>query len=295
VTELWHTLASAAHLLAHLHAAFALGALVVYLTSVVVVAFRWRLILAALGVETSVWNSGLTYSAGVFAGNVTPARTLGGDAVRIALVRLRTGASVKVATASVVYDRMSEVPALAVLALIALPVLHASMAVLGAIAFLIAMLAVVPSIRLAIARFVIEWHDAIVGVPVGKGSVAGALGCSLVVWLLDITRITLEAAAVGVRLSPSQAATITWIRLFSGLVPVPAGVGVVEGGLVAGLVWFGVAADTAAAVTVLERAVLYGGGTCLGGLSLMLLGGRRILAGRAAVVASDAAEQAFPT
>ena len=293
MTELWHTLTSAAHLLTHLRAGFAFGALLIYLTSVVVVAFRWRLILRALGMNTSAWNSGLMYSTGVFAGNVTPARTIGGDAVRVALVRVRTGAPVKVATASVVYDRMSEVPALAVIALIALPVLHPSVAVLGAIAIVVALLALVPSVRAAIAARVTQWHDAIVGVPVGRGSVVAALGGSLIVWLLDITRITLEAGALGVRLTPAQAATITWIRLLSGLVPVPGGVGVVEGGLVAGLMWFGAPADTAAAATVLERAVLYGAGTCLGGLSLLLLGGRRILAGREASLPSDA--EAFPT
>jgi len=281
VTELWHTLTSAARLLTHLHAVYALGALLVYLTSIVIVAFRWRLILRAFGVRTSVLNAGMIYSAGVFATNITPARTLGGDAVRIALTRLRTNAPLKAVTASVVYDRMSEVPALAVVALIAMPVLHPSVAVVGVIAIVLTVLAFVPTIRNATTARIARWHDTIVGVPVTKGSVAAALGCSLIAWLQDVTRIVLEAAAVGVRLSPAQAATLTWIRLLGGLVPVPGGAGVVEGGLIAGLVWFGVPADRAAAATVLERALMYGGGTCLGGLCLILLGGWRLLGGRA--------------
>jgi uncharacterized protein (TIRG00374 family) len=71
------------------------------------------------------------------------------------------------------------------------------------------------------------------------------------------------------------------IRLATGVVPLPGGVGVAEGGLIAGLVWFGIPIETATAVTVLERAILYGCGTCLGAASLVLLGGRRIVEKRA--------------
>ena len=60
----------------------------------------------------------------------------------------------------------------------------------------------------------------------------------------------------------------------------------VEGGLIAGLVWFGVPTETAAAITIVERAILYACGTCIGALSLMLLGGRRVLNRRAVAVAT---------
>jgi glycosyltransferase 2 family protein len=281
VTAFWHTFTSAGALLTHIRAGFALGALGMYLASVVVVAFRWRLILAALGVKTTVWNSLLTYSAGVFVGNVTPARTLGNDAVRLTLIRTRTTASVKAATASVVYDRASELPAITVIALLAMPTIRPPLVVVLAIVAVLAVLAFVPAVRAAISMRIAKWHDAIVGVPVSRGSVAAALGCSMVVWLQDITRITLVAAAFGVFLSPSQAATLTSIRLLSGLIPIPGGVGVVEGSAIAALVWFGIPVETATAITIIERAVLYGCGTLIGAVSLALLGGRRVLDRRA--------------
>jgi uncharacterized protein (TIRG00374 family) len=89
------------------------------------------------------------------------------------------------------------------------------------------------------------------------------------------------AAAFGVFLSPSQAATLTSIRLLSGLIPIPGGVGVVEGSAIAALVWFGIPVETATAITIIERAVLYGCGTLIGAVSLALLGGRRVLDRRA--------------
>lgn len=285
MTALWHTFTSAAALLTHVRVGYALAALTLYLASCVVVGVRWRLILRALGATSTVWNAVVTYSAGVFVGNVTPARTIGNDATRIALIRMRTDASVKAATASVVYDRLSELPAVTLVALVALPALPVSPIVLVAIVALLAILALVPGIRHAIATRIAKWHDTIVGVPVAATSVAAALGCSMLVWIEDVTRIWLVAAAFGVWLSPSQAATMTSFRLLSGLIPVPGGVGVAEGSAIAGLLMFGVPAETATAITILERAILYGCGTTLGGLSLMLLGGRRVLKKRAQATA----------
>ncbi len=293
MTGLWHTFTSAAALLTHIHAGYALAALGMYLGSCVVVGVRWRLILRALGATTTLWNAIITYSAGVFVGNVTPVRTLGNDAARIALIRLRSDASVKAATASVVYDRLSELPAVTIVALFALPALHPSATLVAAIAIVLGVLAFVPRVHRAIAGRITKWHDTIVGVPVGAGSVAAALGCSMIVWVQDVSRIWLVSAAFGVWLTPSQAATLTSFRLLSGLIPVPGGVGVAEGSAITGLLLFGVPAETATAITIVERAILYGCGTTLGGLSLMLLGGRRVLRKRAQMTAIAVASVAL--
>lgn len=286
MTGLWNTLTTAAKLLTEVRVGFVVGALGVYLISIGIVAVRWRLILRALGVRVSVWDSLLTYSAGVFAGNVTPARTLGCDACRVGLIRTRSDASIAIATASVLYDRASEAPAVALVALLALPTLRPSALIVTAIAVVLATLLLVGPVRRGIASQFAGWHATLVGVPVGRGTVAAALGCSMLVWIQDVTRITLVAAAFGVWLTPSQAATLAAFRLLSGLIPVPGGVGVTEGSYIGGLVWFGVPTETAAAITIVERAILFGVGTCLGAVSLMLLGGRRVLNKRAQATAA---------
>jgi uncharacterized membrane protein YbhN (UPF0104 family) len=289
VTGLWNTLTTAAKLLTEVRAGFVVVALGVYLISIGIVAVRWRLILRALGVRVSVWDSLLAYSAGVFAGNVTPARTLGCDACRVGLIRARSDASIKIATASVLYDRASEVPAVTFVVLLALPTLRPSALIVAAVAVALGVLVLASPVRRGIASKVARWHDTLVGVPVGRGTVAAALGCSMLVWIQDVTRIALVAAAFGVPLTPSQAATLAGFRLLSGLIPVPGGVGVAEGSYIAGLVWFGVPTETATAVTIVERGILYGVGTCLGALALMLLGGRRVLDKRAQAAAATVA------
>ena len=64
--------------------------------------------------------------------------------------------------------------------------------------------------------------------------------------------------------------------MVGGLVPSLAGLGPVEGGLVAGLMAFGVDLPTAAAVTALERAISYGFSTSTGALVIAMLGGRSL-------------------
>src|SRR5665213_264966 len=113
-------LAAAARLVAHANAGLLAIAFAIFLGSMLIVAFRWRQILAALGCRATVWDTLLTYSAGLCIGNVTPTRILGADAFRLAVIRSRTGATVRIVAASIFYDRISEAPAITILALLTL-------------------------------------------------------------------------------------------------------------------------------------------------------------------------------
>src|SRR5262249_57614989 len=88
--------------------------------SLLVMSFRWRLLLRSLGSSASFWDVLLAYSAGVCVCNITPARTVGGDATRAALIRRPGGVPpVKAIAASVVIDRMTDLAAFAMLRLLA--------------------------------------------------------------------------------------------------------------------------------------------------------------------------------
>jgi len=69
----------------------------------------------------------------------------------------------------------------------------------------------------------------------------------------------------------------TRLSIAGGLVPTIGSVGAIEGSLVAGLMMCGATADTAVAITLVERAISYGLSTALGAASLAVLGGRAIL------------------
>ena len=250
--------------------------------SLVVMSFRWRLLLRRMGSSATLWETIVAYTAGVCVCNITPARTLGGDAARAALIPRPGGSpSLKAVAASVVYDRLTDVAGFVLLGLVAAPVLKPSwpygkiLAVFAAITLIAALVA--PLLYRRFKTRIAQWRSSADGAAPGRGAVAAAIGCSLLIWSLDITRIIIVGLAFGVRLAPAQAATISLLRLGSGVVPVPAGLGVVDGALVAGFIWLGFPAPTATAMAIVERAIVYGWGTALGALALLLRGGSRAL------------------
>jgi uncharacterized protein (TIRG00374 family) len=90
------------------------------------------------------------------------------------------------------------------------------------------------------------------------------VGYSSLLWFQDVLRLACATRALGVILSPTQIATLSMLAMLGGLVPSLAGLGPVEGGLLAGLMAFGIDLQTAAAVTAIERAISYGFSTIRG-------------------------------
>jgi hypothetical protein len=276
---MWSTITATTAVIGHAKIAFVVAAFAIDTLSLVVMALRWRLLLRGFGSGARVWETILAYSAGVCVCNITPARALGGDACRVALIR-RPGGSppVKAIAASVVIDRATDVPGFLLLGVVALPALRPTASPPWALLALLALAAAIvarPLYRRVISR-IGRWYPAVIGREMGA-SVAAAVGCSLIIWSLDITRVILVGRAFDVRFVPSQAAAVSLLRLGSGLVPVPAGIGVVDGALVAGFIWLGLPPATAAAMALVERVIVYVWGTALGAAALLLLGGSRAL------------------
>jgi uncharacterized membrane protein YbhN (UPF0104 family) len=293
MSGLWSAITSTAAVIGDANVGVVAAAFAIDTLSLLLMAFRWRLLLRSLGSRATLWETVLAYAGGVCVCNITPARTIGGDACRAALIRRGGGPPpVKAIAASVVYDRMTDVPGILVLAALAAPTLQpnsgrwAILAVLTLVAAIVAR----PLWRRLMARLG-AWHQAVIGRDVGAAAIS-AVGCSLLIWTFDITRVMLVGIAFGVRFDPSQAAAISLLRLGSGLVPVPAGIGVVDGALVAGFIWLGLPPPTAAALAIVERAIVYGWGTALGAAALLLLGGSRAVqktrSGAAPELSSDA-------
>src|SRR5262249_2617556 len=105
------------------------------------------------------------------------------------------------------------------------------------------------------------------------------VGYSSLLWLQDFLRLTSVTLAFGVTLSTTQIALLSMLAMLGGLAPTLGGMGAVEGGLVSGLMAFGVDFPTAAAVTALERAISFGLSTCAGITVIGLFGGRTLWSG----------------
>ena len=277
---MWRTLERALALFPRADLRFVVAALVVDVAVLLIMGWRWRGLLTALGVRVDWMEALLTNAAGNAVTNLTPARAVGGDAFRVATIRARSDASVRVATASVVYDRVAELSGFAVLLILAaprLPWLMRPMVAGSVAAIAIALVALAPS-RRSLGSAWGRWHDKLVGVPLTLRSAAAAVLCSMVAWLLDAIRVVLVGAAFRVHIALPLAATLSLARLVSGAAPVPAGIGVVDGALVATLLWGGLPPEVATAVALLERSIVYGWATALGLLALTWLGGRQLLA-----------------
>lgn len=269
-------------------------ALLVYAVSVPAVAMRWRVVLQGVtGRPLPLGPLVLASLASSFVNNVTAGPA--GEACRIlAVVRLRF-ASLSRATAAAVYERVSEVPAFALMVGAALVVfgrqpidlarrLRLSTTDARGIASL-ALLAVAAAALLWIGRRAgsrawrrLRERADVESVAIDRRTLAASAGWSIAVWTLDVTRLWLIAGIFQARLSLAQAAALSAITIVAGLAPTIGGLGVVEGGLIAGLLAFGVPSPTAIAITAVERSISYGLATLAGAGALAMLGGRELWA-----------------
>ena len=274
---IWTTVASTAHRLSTARPAYAAAALALYVVSLFIAGARWRGFLRALGAETGVVRATLATLGGIAAGNLTPSP--GGEAVRIALVRAGSRTTWPQATAAAVWDRLSELPPILVLSAMALVAARSlasewrTLTILAAAGVALG-LAGVALWRLRRSGLAWRgWRARLARHRVSGRVFAEGVGYSSLLWLQDYLRLTSALLAFGVVLSPTQVAALSMLAMLGGLVPAVAGLGPVEGGLVAGLLAFGVDLPTAAAVTALERVISYGCSTSAGAVVIALLGG----------------------
>lgn len=281
--SIWHTVANSVQRLSTARPGYAVAALTLYVVSLFIAGARWRGFLRALGGEVGILRATLATLGGIAAGNLTPSSRVGGEACRIGLVRLSGRATWQQATIAAVWDRLSELPPIIVLGAMALVAVHHLASGWGTVSIVIGLAAVLSAGGFAISRLrragfaLAGWRERLALDRVTGRVFAEGVGYSALLWLQDVLRLTCATLAFGVALSPTKIATLSMLAMLGGLVPAVAGLGPVEGSLVAGLMAFGVDLPTAAAVTALERVISYGLSTSAGAVVIALLGGRSVL------------------
>jgi uncharacterized membrane protein YbhN (UPF0104 family) len=275
---IWHIVGASLERLSSARPAYAAAAFLLYVVSLFIAGARWRGFLRAQGGEVTVLRATLATLGGIAAGNLTPAP--GGEACRIGLVRLGGRATWTQATVAAVWDRLSELPPILVLTGMALVALRSLSSARPSAGMVIALAAALTLAAVAFRRpihsaFSVEsWRARLASSRVDAALFAAGVGYSSMLWVQDFLRLTCATLAFGVVLPPTQIAALSMLAMLGGVVPAIAGLGPVEGGLLAGLMAFGVDLPTAAAVTALERAISYGFSTAAGGAVIAMLGGR---------------------
>jgi uncharacterized membrane protein YbhN (UPF0104 family) len=259
-------------------------ALLAYIVSVPAVALRWRAVLRGVtGQRLPLGPLVLASLASSFVNNVTAGPA--GEACRVvALVRLRFTTASR-ATAAVVYERLGEVPVFVLMAIVALVFAGRNVRLATDRAWIaIGALGGAALMLWAGRRLVARWWTRLrdwaraEAVTIAPATLAVSAGWSVAVWLLDVTRLWLVARIFHVHISVAQAAALSAITIVGGLAPTVGGLGVIEGGLIAALLAFGVPSSSAIAITAVERSISYGLATVAGAGALAVLGGRELWA-----------------
>jgi uncharacterized membrane protein YbhN (UPF0104 family) len=286
VRGIGHAAAETARRLAQARPEYLFAALVLYIGSLFIVGARWRGFLRALGGDVGLGRAAMATLGGIAAGNLTPSMRLAGEACRIAIVRETGRASWQHATIAAMWDRLSEVPPVLVLVIIA--IVGAGHRVswrpggkgVMVIVLLTAAAALAIGMAWAAAKQVraqlTALRERLCGSLVTGRVFATGVALSTLLWIQDVLRLTCAALAFGVALSPTAIATLAVVAMIGGIVPGVGGLGPVEGGLVGTLLAFGIDLPTAVAITSAERAISFGFSTASGATVIALSGGGAI-------------------
>lgn len=239
-------------------------ALVLLFAMSVIAAGRWALLSGAMVVDLGFPRACRILFIGLFFNQTLPS-SLGGDAVRVLLVR-RGGATLTDALASVLVDRATGVAALAITAAAGLPILLGvpALATPAAVVAVLALGAVVSLVFLAwlggreagsggrVIALIMRVAAGIraAGRPAGRGLLIVALSVAVHLLLVAVAALLLRGMERPVEFG-LLLALVPMVMLFA-IVPVSiAGWGVREGAMIVALGYAGVAQADALAVSIL--------------------------------------------
>jgi glycosyltransferase 2 family protein len=263
------------------------AALVVFYVASVLRASRWRMLLRNAGQPTALATDWKAIMIGWLINGLIPAKT--GDLYRARAIGRAYPITVSRTLGTIALERLVD---FAVLLLLidgfALLLFRGSLpsAFLGV--FIVTAVAAVSVIVALLAAPHVRWSVAAhlparVGGPVERfragfveapGNLPLLFGMTAALWLFEAVRLYLVLHAL-----PLQALSLTQVSLvalvgsaLTGVPGLPGGVALVEGGIVAVLIYFGLSAAAALSVALLDRAINY--------WSVLLLGAIIVTAGR---------------
>jgi len=253
-----------------------LAAVTVYIASSLVWGTRWYIILRRLGSKVSFKNVYTAIMGGILFNNITPTLKLGGEGFRAAWLRLTEDVPTERSLLSILYERVTEVPGVVIVALIAI------LSGLGNYLGINYLPAIAPFILAS--SWIRNKIDEVRGRL--RGDVSSLLRdwrltiqatlLSIILWLMDMLRFYLIALAVGVHLSIGAVALLSISYLVLSFGPTPAGIGFVEGGLTGLLVGLGVPVGSAGLIVLGERLISSVLSSLLGLLLVTVRGGIKL-------------------
>ncbi len=260
-------------------------AFLAYYTSVFLYALRWKLILRGIGRDAPLMELTKAIMASIFMNNVTPLSRSGGEFLRIAWISKRADVPSGISAVSIVYERILETVPVFLLFLVGASYFSSTESLpfilLGMTGVFIIWTKWDSFVRLSLRVFRTNvTEDEMKGIRdlrrMHDVNLA-AIVLSSSVWLLDVLRLKFIGLAFGLDLPWALVALVSIANLILGLVTVtPGGVGIIEGGLIGTLTYFGIPMALALPMTLLERFVSYVASSIVGFIVLLTSGGVEI-------------------
>ncbi|QDA32344.1 flippase-like domain-containing protein [Thermococcus indicus] len=260
-------------------------AFLTYYVSVVLYGIRWKLVLRGVGRDAPLHELVKAILASIFMNNVTPMSRSGGELLRMAWVSKKANIPAGVSAVSIVYERILETIPVFALFLAGMTYFSSGeplpFVILGIAGVILIWIKWDAFVRLSLHLFRTPVTDEemrkITALRSMHGLNMAAVLLSSAVWLLDVVRLKLIALAFGLNLAWSFIAVVSVANLLFGLVAfTPGGVGIIEGGLVGTLTYFGIPMALAVSITLLERFVSYVASSLVGLAVLLTSGGVEI-------------------
>lgn len=286
-TEIVPVVLESLKMLAETRIRYVILAFLVYLLSVYLFAVRWQKVLSCVGYNLKATDLFPILFGAIFVNNLTPANRTGGEPLRIFWANRRFGISYTYAFITILFERLVEaIPIILLLfyVLYLFPSLEIKflpqkgvLTLNSTYLLLLAFFATGMLVWIFRARFTVFLKDMQQNWKKLNRSFIPALLLSTGVWILDIIRLQLIALALNLHLSLYVIAAVSVLYLLLGLLPItPGGLGIVEGGLISLLLYFGLPLASASSFVFLERFISYGLSSLIGSLYLFYYGGFKI-------------------
>jgi uncharacterized protein (TIRG00374 family) len=278
-------------------------AVVLYFFTIPLAMLNWNAILKMFDISVPVIRLIPILMAGLFVNNITPMSKVGGEIVRVYGLYSKFRTPYAIAFLSVALSKLTDIVPITTMFIIGSFILIQSRIIkwyqfgiivsiicfgFGIVAWCIYKKHYMQTLlskflgyflrkgkRLAINQvnnYIIIWSRR------QKIAFTESIMYSSALWFLTMIRLKVLAYALGFNLSLSESAVATvWYIIVGLLAFTPGGIGIIEGGLASSFVLMGFTVSQAFALTVLERAISYLLSTSIGGICLVVLGGKKFM------------------
>lgn len=258
---------------------YALIAFSLYILSVYLFSERWKRVLDSLAYRIKSTALFPIIFGAIPINNLTPLNRMGGEPLRLIWVKRKFEVRYSDGFLSILFERLVEAIPIAMVAIYAMRSLipffkETSLSLrnfLVVLLLLLLLFALVYIFRVKLRSLINELRISSIRL---QPAFIPTLLLSCAVWGQDMMRLKIITLSLGLHVPVHVIAAVSVSALVLGSVPfTPGGLGIVEGGLISALTFFGIPLSEASAIVLIERFISYALASIIGSFFLVYFGG----------------------